>query len=221
MAAQEAVQAIFRATRGGDVGEVVRLLDAQPDLMEENDPIREWSLLYEAARRGHAEVTRVLLARGADVNRGNRTGGTPLHAAAFRGHEEVAIVLLRATATIRLRGTVALWTPLTAACSSGHLGVTRLLLRHMSGEGLDDRGGGGYTPLWWASNCRHAEICRALLLAGADHTIADNDGRTPRQIAQQERYYNPCLAVFEVGAFLPRRRLETKDATGMNIPQNI
>lgn len=38
MAAQEAVDAIFRAAREGDVGEVVRLLDAQPDLLEANHP---------------------------------------------------------------------------------------------------------------------------------------------------------------------------------------
>jgi ankyrin repeat protein len=207
MAAEEAVQAIFKAAREGDVGEVVRLLDAQPDLMEANDPIYRWSLLYEASWEGRAEAARVLLARGADVNRANFRGGTPLYAAAVNGHEDVAIVLLRAGADIRLRGIPVLSTPLTAACFNNRVGVTRLLLRHMKGEGLDDRDEFGRTAFWWACHGTGAEVCRALLLSGADHTIADNDGVTPRQAAQQRWDKNPCMAVLEVGAFLPRRRL--------------
>jgi ankyrin repeat protein len=167
--------------------------------MGANDPIYHWSLLYGAAREGHVDVARVLLARGADVNRGDFVGGTPIYVAAFNGHEEVATLLLRAGADIRTRESLAVWTPLTAACYSGDLGVTHLLLRHMRGEGLDERDEDGSTALWWACGLRHAEVCRALLLAGADDTIADDDGRTPRQIAQEEED-NPCTAVFEVGA---------------------
>jgi ankyrin repeat protein len=210
MAAQEAVKAILTATREGDVGEVVRLLDAQPDLMEANDPLYNRSLLYEPARKGHADVVRVLLARGADVNRGDSMGRTPLYMAAVEGHEDVAIVLLRAGADIRLMGKFRLWSPLTNACYEGHLGVTRLLLRHMRGEGLDDKAEAGKTALWWACDGGRAEVCRALLLAGADDTIEDDDGETPRQIAQQEQD-NPCTAVFEVGALTTSRRLETND----------
>lgn len=87
--AQEAVNAIFRAAMEGDVGELVRMLDAQPDLMEANGPINDWSLLYEAAQEGHADVARVLLARGADVHRGDCRGFTPIRAAAYNGHEEL------------------------------------------------------------------------------------------------------------------------------------
>jgi ankyrin repeat protein len=213
--AQEAVDTLFRATRAGNVGEVVRLLDAQPHLLEVNNPISPMSLLYKAAREGQVEVARVLLARGAVVHRGDSLGRTPIYAAAFKGHEEVVMILLRAGADIRLRGNPNGWTPLTATCSEGHLGVTRLLLRHMRGEGLDERDVNGSTALSWACYRRHAEVCRALLLAGADDTIADNDGVTPRQEAQQAQD-NPCTAVFEVGALTPRIRLETNNTTVVN-----
>jgi ankyrin repeat protein len=197
--AEEAVEAVFRAARESDVGEVARLLDAQPDLMEANHPTYQWSLLYEAARNGQGEVAKMLLKRGADVNRCDPDGRTALYAAATFGHEEVASLFLRAGADITRRGYPAAWTTLTAASFWNHVGVTRLLLRHIRGKGLDDRGRGGETALWWACHRRHAEICRALLLAGADHTIADDSGRTPRQAAQL-REDNPCTAVFEVGA---------------------
>jgi ankyrin repeat protein len=167
--------------------------------MEANDPINDRSLLYEAARSGQAEVAKVLIARGADVDRGEFEGWTPLFIAAFRGHEEVAIVLLRAGADIGWKSDCNLWTILRAACYSGHLGVTRLLLRHMRGEGLNDRASCGCTALWWASALGRAEVCRAFLLAGADHTIADDRGLTPRQAVQREDD-NPCTAVLEVGA---------------------
>jgi ankyrin repeat protein len=210
----EAANAIFRAAREGDVGEVVRLLDAQPDLMEANEPNEQWSLLYEAAREGHTDVAEALLARGANVNRGDSTGFTPIHAAAFNGHEEVVTVLLRAGADIRLKGGSAMWTILTAACFEGHLGVTRLLLRHMRGEGLDERDDDtGSTALLWAYCLRQAEVCRALLLAGADHTIADYDAVTPRQRAQQEEDNNPCMAVFEVGALTTSHVQSTQGTT--------
>jgi ankyrin repeat protein len=175
------------------------MLDAQPDLLEAHERISSRPLLYEAAQKGQAEVVRVLLARGADVNRGNSQGRTPIQAAALGGREEVFIVLLRAGADIRWRENLNAGTTLMAACIQGHLGVTRLLLRHMRGEGLDDRAAGGKTAMWVVCCLRRAEICRALLLSGADHTIADDRGTTPRQKAQQEDD-NPCMAVLEVGA---------------------
>jgi ankyrin repeat protein len=206
MAAQEAVDAIFRAARERNVGELVRLLDAQPDLIES---INGSSLLYEAARGGQANVVRVLLARGADVNRGDSIGRPPIYGAALCGMEDVVIVLLRAGANIRCREDPGRFTAFKVACYQNNLGVTRLLLRHMRGEGLDDRAEGGKTALWWACYHKYAEICRGLLLAGADHTLADRSGVTPRQAAQHG-VRNPCMAVFEVGA------LSTSQTPGQN-----
>jgi ankyrin repeat protein len=216
MAAQEAVDAIFRAASERDVGEVVRLLDAQPDLLEVEGGAWGGTLLCEAAWEGHAELATVLLGRGADVNRGNRRGDwAPLVLAAYGGHGEVVTLLLRAGASFRWRGITSAyaWTALGIACSIGHLGVVRLLLRHMRGEGLDEISDGGSCPaLGWACMNGHAEVCRALLLAGADYTIASKSGGTPRQMAQRRGHDDPCLAVFEVStpdcladALRPRR----------------
>ena len=37
----------------------------------------------------------------------------------------------------------------------------------------------GTTPLWWAARYGRLDVVRALLNAGADKTIADNNGNEP------------------------------------------
>jgi ankyrin repeat protein len=47
-----------------------------------------------AAYHGHADTVRALLARGADADRANDRGQTPLAGAVFKGEQEVIRVLL-------------------------------------------------------------------------------------------------------------------------------
>jgi hypothetical protein len=59
-------------------------------------------------------------------------------------------------------------------------------------------------------------VVRALLLAGADHTIGDANGRTPREVA--ERYRRPrCLAMMEVSGYLSRP-LAAIQSTNLRVP---
>ena len=60
--------------------------------------------LHEAAERGHAEVVKVLLANGAEVNIRNDHGyETPLHKAASSGRAEVVKELLAAGGDVNAR----------------------------------------------------------------------------------------------------------------------
>jgi ankyrin repeat protein len=73
----------------------------------------------------------------------------------------------------------------------------RQLLQHTGGRGLDEGDDEGCTALWGACIKGHVEVARCLLLAGADHTIADTDGETPRQVA--ERFGDSaCVPMLEV-----------------------
>jgi ankyrin repeat protein len=196
MAAQPNVQDLFRAAREGDAGDVARRLDLEPDLLDSKEPIHARSLVYAAAVNGHADVMRVLIGKGADVNSKGQYSQIPIEAAASGGHEEVVDLLLGAGAELKQTG----WTTLMMACKRDNLGVIRRLLQHMRGEGLNVRAPyHGWTALMLACLVEQAEMTRALLLAGADDTIADNSGFTPREIAQQSRVH-PCRAVFQVGA---------------------
>jgi ankyrin repeat protein len=64
----------------------------------------------------------------------------------------------------------------------------------------------GLTALHWACVKGRGEVVRALLLAGADHTVTDHEGRTPRAIAEMEEEDEEdetenragCVAAFEV-----------------------
>lgn len=208
MAAQEAVNAIFAAAWERNAGEVARLLDAQPDLVEaiNTNTYTGDSLLFDATSRGDMDTVTVLLERGANVNREDRYGGTALFKAVVRGHEEVATLLLGAGADVRHRTNPAGFTPLMAASIHGHLGMTRLFLRHMRGAGLDDRFAGGQTALYYSCERGQAEVLRTLLLAGADCTIANQWGKSPQEAALNPVQQVPgqdgatCLDVFEVRA---------------------
>lgn len=59
---------------------------------------------------------------------------------------------------------------------------------HSCFEGLDEqhRDNSGWTPLHYATFEGHAEVCTALLEAGARVDEADNDGKGPLMLAAQE-----------------------------------
>jgi ankyrin repeat protein len=180
MAAQDRIEAIHTAARDGDTVGVARMLDEDAGLLSS-----EWSgktLLTQAAREGHVGVVRLLLERGADVHIPSNHGTTALHLAAENDHEEVVSILLGSGADI-FRRDARRCTPLISASASGSVAVVRLLLRAMGGRGLDERSQTGCTALWSACSRGYVDILQVLLLAGADHTIVDNAGRTPQQIA--------------------------------------
>jgi ankyrin repeat protein len=198
----EDIEPLFRAAAMGDVDEVARRLDAAPYLIEARDPsIDDQTLLIVAAHRGRAGVARLLLERGADVNASDSMDSTALHLAACRDNEEVVNLLLSSGADTSMKdGDDDDDTALMCASYYGHLAVVRQLSRHMQGHGLDERDENGCTALWTACYEGHADVVRVLLLAGADHTIADNYDRTPLQFAEEIGRHE-CIGVIQVSTF--------------------
>jgi ankyrin repeat protein len=147
--------------------------------------------LVRAAQQGHAAVAR-LLAQHLGRQRVDETdaeGGTALFWAAQEGHEETVDVLLSSGADPHRKTQTIAETPLMAACLHTHVGAVRKLLQHMGGRGLGERQALGATALHLACQTyrpgRSEEVVRLLFFAGADHTLKDNMGRTPRALAEE------------------------------------
>lgn len=85
---------------------------------------RDETALMLAALHGQAEVARLLVRRGAEIN---RAGWTPLHYAATNGHAELVRYLLDENAYIDAQSPNRT-TPLMMAARHGHAEVVRLLI---------------------------------------------------------------------------------------------
>ena len=130
----------YRAVEADDGAELARLLDAHPELVAArgtngNDLLGMASSL---------EITRLMLDRGADPNRGNDYGWTKLHQAGYGDWPEMAEVMLAAGGRTDLSARGDGGTPLIVALFWGHRRVTPLLgleprnLRVAAGLGLVD-----------------------------------------------------------------------------------
>jgi hypothetical protein len=209
MAAEEAIEAIFRAAREGDAVSVARMLDEKPRLIFSVRKNR--TLLTRAVWDGHVGLVRLVLDRGAEVNHAAAHGSTALHFAAFIGPEEVVSALLSSGADPTRKGSRG-HTALMCASIKGYVPVVQLLLRSLGAHGLDERNEDGVTALWFSCRSGHADVVRALLLAGADHTIVDNNDTTPLQIAQ-EAQHDKCAALLQVSTSLVSRSQGHHDGT--------
>ena len=83
--------------------------------------------LFNAATRGHVNVGKLLLERGALPEHADITRYSPLHAAAYRGYTEFVLLLLEYGANIESRQFHGI-TPLMLAAAGGSLETVQILL---------------------------------------------------------------------------------------------
>jgi uncharacterized protein len=122
---------ILVAALRGDVREVERLVGQDPSPLDARN-WEEMTPLMLACARGHLEVVRLLLDKGAalDATGGNyENEDTALSFASLRGHAAVVRLLMERGADPTIAGRAG-YTPLIFAAKFGHLEVVRLLLGH-------------------------------------------------------------------------------------------
>ena len=130
----------YRALEAGDRRRMPALLDAHPELVE----LRGTNGNDLFGMANDIEITRLLLERGAEVNRGNDYGWTKLHQAGYGNDPALARLLLDAGARTDLYARGDGGTPLIAALFWGHREVVELLglepgnLRVAAGLGKED-----------------------------------------------------------------------------------
>jgi ankyrin repeat protein len=149
--------------------------------------------LIFAAYAGDATSAKLLLDAGANANDTAADGNSALVVAAFAGFPAVAQVLIDAGADVNASG--AGYSALHAATLRSDLATVKALLARGAHPNVQLTKGSpvrrfgsqwalptpftGATPLLVASVYLEVEIIKALLAAGADHTIALRDGTTP------------------------------------------
>jgi ankyrin repeat protein len=206
---------IFEAVTDGDLSEVERIIDADPQAI---DAVNEEGLspLIVAAYWGQQEILEYIRARTGELDfweavvlgANNQVGTflnqdpglvtayspdgfTALHLAVFFGQPETARILLEAGANVLARTTNALDNhPLHAAVASSNA-ATRLVSAELllkAGAAVNERQSGGFTALMAAAQNGDTELLRLLLAHGADPSIRDDQGRSAADIAVSAGY---------------------------------
>ncbi|MES2789669.1 MAG: ankyrin repeat domain-containing protein [Planctomycetota bacterium] len=86
-----------------DYDRVVASLNEDPNQAKLSFGIRNTTLLHAAAYDGKADIVKLLLALGANVNARHTNGRTPLHLAANKGYLDVIEILVRNGADIEAK----------------------------------------------------------------------------------------------------------------------
>ena len=134
--------AVIAAVRVRDLATTTKLLAANPDLIKARDRAGA-TLLHHAAGFGNLETMRLLLAKGADANAGNKRKSTPLFWAI--SDEAKVGLLLRNGANPNAKSTDGRTPLYQTAAMPNALGTMRLLLD--KGADVDAKMLNGMTPL--------------------------------------------------------------------------
>jgi ankyrin repeat protein len=135
---------------------VLKALASSAERIDEFSP-EGFTALALAAHFGHVDTMKLLLERGADINKVSKhpLGVTPLHAALFGGKQSTARLLLEYGADPRPR--------------RGGTGWPRA----------------GWTALHYAAFYGFVDLIDKLIAVGAEVDAQDDDGKTPIQVARE------------------------------------
>ena len=143
------------------------------------------SALFQATQWGNKAMVEFLIARGADINATDGTGGTALHSAAEKGYLSVAETLIQHGANLEWRNARINQgqTPLHRAAIYGRTAVVALLVA--KGADLNARDASGVTALGRAVLSGQSGVMDTLLKAGANPDSVDDGGRTALSYAAE------------------------------------
>lgn len=173
---------LFKAAAMDNKFEVQSLLKRgiSPNL---TDPLRGETALMLAVREGSMQVMPVLLsARGINLDLRAKNGNTALMIAAFKKNKQAVEVLLANGAQVNNEG----WTALHYAAAAGETEIVQLLIEK-SAE-VDATSPNMTTPLMMAAGSGNIYTVKALLDAGADLNLANEQGLTAIDFAKRGGY---------------------------------
>lgn len=180
--------ALLRAAERGDADAVAVALRAGADI-EARDARRRTALLL-ASTFDRVAVAELLVAMGADPDALDDRHDTPWLVTGVTGSVAMLEALLPAHPDLAIRNRYGGLSPIPAG-ERGHVDYIRRVVR--TDVDIDHVNDLGWTAMLEAiilgdGGDDYVEIVRILLAAGADRTIADKDGVTPLQHAEQRGY---------------------------------
>ncbi|XP_067661828.1 ankyrin repeat domain-containing protein 50-like [Haliotis asinina] len=186
------------ACRGGDV-ELVKYVLSQSNVDINSRGWIKRTPMMAAAERGHTEVVKLLVSRGADVSLVDTVGENVLHWACVGGHvQTVMYILSQSNVDINSSG----WkkrTPMMAAAERGHTEVVKLLVSRGADVSLVDTV--GENVLHWACVGGHVQTVMYILSqSNVDINSRGWKKRTPMMAAAERGHTEVVKLLVSRGA---------------------
>ena len=183
--------ALFAACNDGNaqLTDILLNADADPNISTNEGTWEGISPLMRASQTGNHEIVKLLIQKGADVNKKDQDGWTALHWACDEqrdGHDQVVDLLLQANADVNICSTVAKLSPLMLACDDKFPQAVKSLLDKEADVNLQQED--GKTALYIACDHNEDEIVEMLLSSDADPNICTNEKTSPLIVASQNGY---------------------------------
>jgi ankyrin repeat protein len=188
MARADATEALFAAATEGDLPAARRALRDRADLEARNHD-RQTPLIV-ATKARQTKVALLLLEAGADPDAKDALQDSAFLYAGAEGYDEILRATLRHGANVKSTNRFG-GTALIPASEHGHTTTVRILIN--AGVPLDHVNDLGWTAMLEAivlndGSADQVDVVRQLIGAGADTSIRDKDGRTPRSLAAARGY---------------------------------
>ncbi|WOL01330.1 potassium channel KOR2-like isoform X2 [Canna indica] len=151
--------------------------------------------LNNAAYYGDMSRLKVLISAGADPNKTDYDGRTPLHMAACRGYEQIVKFLIQQGINVNSIDKFGN-SPLLEAVKAGHDKIAAILVDNGAILNLDDAG----SYLFEVVTNSKIELLRRLLEYGIDPNSKNYDQRTPLHVAASEGLHLVVNILIEFGA---------------------
>jgi len=174
-----------KAVQNGDMERVRDILAADPSKVDREGPMGR-TALHDAAKGGHREILRLLLAKGSDAAKPDENGATPMHEACANGHPHAATMIAEAGGFSEARRLQGGNSVLHDAALSGSVGTVDAVLGICGNP--DMRNHDCDTPLHLAAGRGLEAVAGLLAERGADMAAKNEDGLIPSEVARLARH---------------------------------
>ncbi|KAL8193974.1 hypothetical protein R6Q57_026216 [Mikania cordata] len=151
--------------------------------------------LNNAAFNGDLSQIKNLIRTGADLNKKDYDGRSPLHLAASKGHLDITLFLIQNNVEVNISDNFGS-TPLLEAIKNGHDSIASVLVKEGASFNINDAG----NVLCSYVARGDIDFIRRVLANGIDPNSKDYDFRTPLHVATSQGSYLIAKLLVEAGA---------------------